>query len=229
MRLPRVAPGPGKPPPQLAGRAGEEGQAARAILEGPPAAGPGRPRSCTCAGRSRPGPPAPRRLARAEPAPGIALLRTGGSRTERSREERSRRRSARLPPVRAQPSAAAEKPRAPPGERRPAATAGGGRARQGRAEPAAGSGGGGRRVPANMALCRPVARPGWREEPPPAHTEGPASRTAAPESAAAAREGEAAVITAGPGRAGPALKRARVGKAPEAKGKRGKWWRKFYF
>lgn len=106
------------------------------------------------------GPPAPRRLARAGPAPGIALLRTGGSGTERSRQQRSRRRSARLPPVRAEPREAAEKPRAPPGERRPAATAGGGRA--GRAEPAAGSGGGGRRVPANMALCRPVARPGWR-------------------------------------------------------------------
>lgn len=67
-------------------------------------------------------------------------------------------------------------------------------------------------MPANMALRRPVARPGWRWEPPPAHTEGPASRTAAPESAAAARESEAAVITAGPGRAGPALREREWGR-----------------
>lgn len=55
-------------------------------------------------------------------------------------------------------------------------------------------------MPANMALCRPVARPGWREEPPPAHTKGPTSRAGAPGSAAATLgEGEAAAaVTTGP-------------------------------
>lgn len=119
-----------------------------------------------------------------------------------------RQRSAQLPPVRAELQRGEQKtsrelgsgsgsPQPPPGA-------------DGRAGPSpqASSRGGGRRVPANMALCRPVARPGWRVEPLPAHTEGPTSRAGAPGCAAAARgEGEAAatVTTAGPGRPGPAL------------------------
>lgn len=83
-----------------------------------------------------------------------------------------------------------------------------------------------------MALCRPVARPGWREVPPPAHTEGPASRAGAP---GLRRRGSgggggdaAATTTVGPDGPGRALE-DRVGKARKTKGERERWGEKFYF
>lgn len=67
-----------------------------------------------------------------------------------------------------------------------------------------------------------VARPGWRAEPPAAHTEGPASLSGkAP--GGDAGEGEATAVTV-PGR----TREARVGKA-EGEGEPGKGGGKLYF
>lgn len=133
---------------------------------------PGARAGAEAAGTARPAMPAearpyPRCLARAEAAAWRCPFKNGGGGRQRAREEsswRSRRRPERAAPAstsRATVKRTQNKPRSGPGSSG--------------SNPQAGVRSGGRRAPANMALRRTVARPGWREEPQPAHTEGPDS------------------------------------------------------
>lgn len=185
-----------------------------AILKGPPAAHaaaaasaglPGARAGAEAAETARPASPAearryPGRLAWAEAAAWRCPFKKGGGGRQRTPQESGRRR--RWRPQRAAPASASRAP-ARRTEKKPPAQPG-----SGGPNPQAGLRGGGRQAPANMALCWTAARPGWREEPQPAHTEGPDSGQGPRASTATARrkgEAAAAATTAGLGRPRRAL------------------------